>query len=32
MEINTYKTELKMHREENGCFTAIDGSSEVVVM
>jgi hypothetical protein len=23
---------LKMHREENGCFTAIDGSSEVVVM
>lgn len=32
MEINTYKTKLKMHREKNGCFTAIDGSSEVVVM
>ena len=32
MEINTYKTKLKMTQDENGYFTAVDGSSEVVVM
>ena len=32
MEINTYKTRQKMIQEENGCFTPIDGSSEIIVM
>lgn len=31
MEINTYKTERKMIKDENGNFIAVDGSSEVVI-
>jgi hypothetical protein len=31
MEINTYKTKLKME-EENGVFVAADGSSEIIMM